>query len=62
MKGRTTWYETVDEMQADLDAYIETYNRNRPHRGRGMKGRTPYRVSRRGSGSPGAGRSQPERR
>ena len=41
VKGRTTWYESVSEMQEDLDAYIETYNRNRPHRGRGMEGRTP---------------------
>ena len=23
-----------------LDAYLETYNRNRPHCGRGMEGRT----------------------
>ena len=44
IKGRTTWYETVDEMQKDLDAYLETYNRRRPHQGRGMKGRTPYAV------------------
>ena len=44
MKGRTTWYESVSEMQDDLDAYIETYNRNRPHRGRGMEARTPYQI------------------
>ena len=44
IKGRTTWYESVAEMQKDLDAYLETYNRQRPHRGRGMKGRTPYEV------------------
>ena len=31
-------------MQTDLDAYLETYNRQRPHRSRGMKGRTPYDV------------------
>ena len=31
-------------MQKDLDAYLETYNRQRPHPGRGMKGRTPYEV------------------
>ena len=52
MKGRTTWYESVSEMQEDLDAYIETYNRNRPHRGRGMEGRTPYRVFRKGIPKP----------
>ena len=44
IQRRTTWYETVAEMQKDLDAYLETYNRQRPHRGRGMKGRTPYDV------------------
>jgi transposase InsO family protein len=43
-KGRTTWYETVGEMQEDLETYLEHYNRKRPHRGRGMNGRTPYEV------------------
>ncbi len=33
VKGRATWYESVKQIQKDLDAYIETYNRNRPHRG-----------------------------
>ena len=28
----------------DVDSYLETYNRKRPHRGRGMEGRTPYAV------------------
>jgi transposase InsO family protein len=42
VKGRTTWYEAVAEMQTDLDAYLEIYNRQRPHRGR--EGRTPYQV------------------
>jgi transposase InsO family protein len=44
VKGRTTWYEAVEEMQTDLDTYLETYNRKRPHRGRGMEGRTPFQV------------------
>ena len=44
IKGRTTWYETVEEMQKDLDVYLETYNQRRPHRGRGMDGRTSYAV------------------
>ncbi|HET7370586.1 MAG TPA: IS481 family transposase [Gammaproteobacteria bacterium] len=44
IKGREKWYEGVDEMQADLDVYLEHYNRKRPHQGRGMKGRTPYDV------------------
>ena len=62
-KGRTTWYESVEEMQTDLDAYLETHNRNRPHRGRGMDVARPrIRSSRRGSGSPGARGGQPEGR
>ena len=44
IKGRTTWYETPEEMQNDLDGYLETCNTRRPHRGRGMKGRTPCQV------------------
>ena len=43
-RPQSTWYETVAEMQKDLDAYLKTYNRQRPHRRRGMKGRTPYDV------------------
>ena len=31
-------------MQKDLDAYVEIYNTKRPHRGRGMEGRTPIQV------------------
>ena len=44
VKGRTTWYEALDEMQRDLDEYLVTYNTKRPHRGRKMNGRTPYTV------------------
>lgn len=42
--GRTKWYEGIDEMQIDLDAFLESYNTKRPHQGRGMKGRTPLTV------------------
>lgn len=42
--GRTKWYETLEKMQADLDAYLVIYNTKRPHRGRNMNGRTPYAV------------------
>ena len=31
-------------MQKDLDAYLETYDTRRPHRGRGIEGRTPFEV------------------
>jgi transposase InsO family protein len=46
--GRTKWYETVDEMQKDLDAYLVTYNEKRPHQGRMMEGRTPLAMFKRG--------------
>lgn len=59
VKGRTTWYESVDEMQTDLDTYLETCNRNRPHHGRSTERKPRIRSSRRGSGSPGAGSTQP---
>ena len=42
--GRSKFYETVEEMQVDLEAYLKTYNESRPHQGRGMKGRTPAKA------------------
>ncbi len=44
IKGREKWYESVEEMQADLDAFLELYNTKRPHQGRNMNGRTPYQA------------------
>ena len=44
VEGRRTWFETVEEMQAVLDTYLEGYNQRRPHQGRGMNGRTPARA------------------
>ena len=41
VEGRRSWFETVEEMQAVLEAYLEGYNQRRLHQGRGMKGRTP---------------------
>jgi transposase InsO family protein len=41
VEGRRTWFETIDEMQVVLDTYMESYNHQRPHQGRGMNGRTP---------------------
>ena len=52
VKGRTTWYESVEEMQIDLNTYLGTYNRNRPHRGRGMERRTSYQVFKKGIRKP----------
>ncbi len=31
IKGRTTWYELVEQMQTDLGSYLEHYNTQRPH-------------------------------
>ncbi len=46
----------LEEMQRDLDAYLEQYNTERPHRGRGMEGRTPYQVFKAGLGGGEKGR------
>jgi hypothetical protein len=42
--GRKTWYETVEQMQKDLDTYLRHYNRERTHQGRNMNGRVPYQA------------------
>jgi transposase InsO family protein len=44
IKGREKWYESIEEMQADLDAFLVLYNTKRPHQGRNMNGRTPYQA------------------
>ena len=41
IKGRTTWYETVEQMQTDLESYFDHYNTKRAHQGRMMAGQTP---------------------
>lgn len=42
--GRTTWYESVEQMQEDFDKYLHHYNYERPHQGRMMNGRTPSQA------------------
>ena len=42
--GRKKFYDGIETMQKDLDAYLVSYNTARPHQGRGMKGRTPADV------------------
>ena len=44
IKGRQKWYESVEEMQKDLDVYLQHYNHERTHQGRNMNGRTPYQT------------------
>jgi len=48
VEGRRTWFDTVAEMQAVLDRYLDGYNHKRPHQGRGMQGRTPAKAFRNG--------------
>jgi hypothetical protein len=37
-------YHTIDELQADLDAWIAEYNRQRPHQGRWCFRKTPMQT------------------
>ena len=38
-------YRTIDELQADLDAWLVEYNQRRPHQGRWCFGKTPMQTS-----------------
>ena len=44
IQGRIKFYESLEEMQGDLDNYLHTYNYERTHQGRNMNGRTPYQA------------------
>ncbi len=37
-------YQTLDELQRDLDAYMTEYNERRPHQGRWCYGKTPMQT------------------
>ena len=37
-------YRSVDELQVDLDQWMETYNNERPHSGRYCYGKTPMQT------------------
>ena len=41
---RKTVYRTLDQLQADLDRFIEDYNLRRPHQGRWCYGKTPMQT------------------
>ena len=41
---RRTFYESVAQLQADLDTYLTFYNRERAHQGYRTQGRTPYQA------------------
>lgn len=42
--GAIRFYETLGEMQKDLDVYLKRYNLERTHQGRNMNKSTPYQV------------------
>jgi len=44
IQGRVTFYESLEEMQNDLDIYLHVYNYERTHQGRNMNGRTPHQA------------------
>jgi hypothetical protein len=43
-KFREKWYRTLEELQHDLDEFLEFYNQRRPHSGYRPNGRTPYQT------------------
>jgi transposase InsO family protein len=44
IQGRIKFYESLEEMQTDLDTYLHIYNYERAHQGRNMNGRTPHQA------------------
>ncbi len=41
---RRTQYESLDQLQRDLDRYLDFYNHERAHQGYRTQGRTPYQT------------------
>ena len=37
-------YSSIEQLQADLDAWIASYNEQRPHQGRWCYGKTPMQT------------------
>jgi transposase InsO family protein len=37
-------YRSIDELQADLDEWVKSYNEQRPHQGRWWFGKTPMQT------------------
>ena len=48
---RRTYYTSVAQLERDLQAYLRFYNRERPHQGYRLQGRTPAAVFRAGKAS-----------
>jgi transposase InsO family protein len=41
---RKTFYESLEQLQRDLDDYVAFYNRERAHQGYRTQGRTPFQT------------------
>ena len=41
---RKRLYETIEQLQADLDVWLDTYNTKRTHQGKMCCGRTPFET------------------
>ena len=52
IQGRIKFYESLEEMQSDLDSYLQIYNYERAHQGRNMNGRTPHQAFVEGIANP----------
>lgn len=46
MAFRKKLYHSIEELQADLDQWMEEYNEVRPHQGRWCYGKTPVQTFR----------------
>jgi hypothetical protein len=46
IKSRENWYESADQIQADLDEFLAFYNLERTHQGYRLRGRTPAQALR----------------
>ena len=46
VSGRTTWFESIEQIQTDLDKFITYYNLERSHQGYRLQGRTPAQALR----------------
>ena len=44
MAFRKKIYATLDELQADLDNWLDEYNQSRPHSGKYCFGKTPMQT------------------
>ncbi|WP_421163983.1 integrase core domain-containing protein [Aeromonas dhakensis] len=45
---KDSWNELVEQMQTNLDSYLEHYNNQRPHKGIMREGQTPYNMFKKG--------------